>query len=76
MEKNSRISKPASVVDIEAMRASASTIDGILSGVYSALAGRNDIAKEILLLLEIGAAKSQVLTEDLAAMKRPTLVRN
>jgi hypothetical protein len=77
MEKTSRISKPAvSARDIEAMRQSADTIDGILSGVYSALAGRTDIAREILLLLEIGAAKSQVLTEDLAAMTRPSLVRN
>jgi hypothetical protein len=77
MEKTSRISKPAvSARDIEAMRQTADTIDGILSGVYSALACRNDIADEILQLLAIGASKSQLLTEDLAAMTRPSLVRN
>jgi hypothetical protein len=78
MEKTGRISNLASTSDIrqlEEMRESASTIDGILSGVYAALSIRNDIADEILQLLAIGASKSQLLTEDIAALKKPTLVR-
>lgn len=80
MEKTARISNqsPATqmAVTLEEMRESASTIDGILSGVYAALAARGDIANEILQLLAIGASKSQLLTEDLASIKRPTMVRN
>jgi hypothetical protein len=78
MEKTNRISNHTAtsfVRQIEEMRASASTIDGILSGVYAALSSRSDIADEILQLLAIGASKSQLLTEDIAALKKPSLVR-
>lgn len=79
MEKTSGNSNHAStkfIRQLEDMRSSASTIDGILSGVYAALSARNDIADEILQLLAIGASKSQLLTEDIASLKKPLMVRN
>lgn len=80
MEKTARISNqsPATqmAVTLEAMRESAATIDGIMTGVYGALAGRPDISSEILQLLALGAARAEILAEDLASLKRPALVRN
>jgi hypothetical protein len=76
MEKQARISNASKNGSIEAMRESAESIDGILSGIYAALHTRNDIASEILDLLMIGAARAQILTEDLTNLKRPTLVRS
>jgi hypothetical protein len=78
MEKTNRISNHSAtsfVRQLEEMRATADTIDGILSGVYAALSARNDIADEILQLLAIGAAKSQLLTEDFVSLRKPTLVK-
>jgi hypothetical protein len=68
MEKRARISSTSKKSSIEEMRESAATIDGIMSGVYGALACRTDISDEILQLLAIGAARAQILTEDLAAI--------
>jgi hypothetical protein len=75
MEKHRRVSTVSKPSSIEAMRESASTIDGILTGVLGALSGRDDIAEEILQLLMIGAARAEILVDDLGALKRPTLVR-
>ncbi len=78
MEKTNRISnhQATSVIrQLEAMRESAVTIDGILTGVYSALSSRSDIAPEILQLLAIGAARAEVLALDMADLKKPALVR-
>lgn len=79
MEKTPGNSNHAStkfIRQLEAMRESAVTIDGILTGIYSALSSRNDIAPEILQLLAIGAARSEVLALDIADMKMPVMVRN
>lgn len=78
MEKTNRISNredTAFVRQIEEMRTSAVTIDGILTGIYSALSARNDIAPEILQLLALGAARAEILALDMADLKKPTLVK-
>lgn len=84
MEKNNRISnrKPnnfevaSKIGSIEAMRESASTIDGIFAGIYSALHDRKDIDRNILDLLMLGAARAEILTEDLSSMRRFLEVRS
>jgi hypothetical protein len=78
MEKTANISNRASTAfirQLEAMRESAVTIDGIMTGVYSALASRTDIAPEILQLLALGAARAEVLALDMADLKKPALVK-
>lgn len=75
MEKHAVISTAAiGARNIERLRENADTLDGILSGVYSALSQRRDIAPEILQLLALGAARAESLADDLAALKRPVLV--
>lgn len=77
MEKRARISTPQTQsIGLEALREHAASIDGILTGVYGALAQRDDIAPEIMQLLAMGAARAEILADDLAALKRPVLVRN
>lgn len=78
MEKRFRNSTQAQTksIGIEGMRESADTLGGIMTGLYSALADRDDIAPEILQLLALGAARAEVLAENLTAFKKITLVRN
>lgn len=78
MEKTSGNSNHAStkfIRRLEAMRESAVTIDGILTGVYGALSSRTDIAPEILQLLALGAARAEVLALDMADLKKPVLAK-
>lgn len=75
MEKRARNSTTKSI-GIEGMRESADTLGGIMTGLYAALCDRDDIADEILQLLALGAARAEVLAEDLTAFKKITLVRN
>lgn len=78
MEKTPGNSNHAStkfIRQIEAMRESAVTIDGIMTGIYSALSSRNDIAPEILQLLALGAARAEVLALDMADLKKPVAVK-
>lgn len=73
MEKRSRNSRTQSI-GLEGMRESADTLGGIMTGLYGALAERDDIAPEILQLLALGAARAEVLSEDLASFPRVRMV--
>lgn len=76
MEKSARVSTAPTARQIEAMRETSSTIDGILSGVCAALHDQPGIPAEVIQLLMIGAAKAEILTGDLAALTRPALARH
>lgn len=76
MEKRFRNSTQTKSIGLEGMRESADTLGGIMTGLYGALADRDDIAPEILQLLALGAARAEVLAENLTAFKKITLVRN
>jgi hypothetical protein len=74
MEKRPRNSTQTQSIGLEGMRESAATLDGIMTGVYGALADRDDIAPEILQLLALGAARAEVLAENLAAFPRARMI--
>lgn len=76
MEKRPRNSTRTQTqsIGLEGMRESAATLDGIMTGIYGALADRDDIAPEILHLLALGAARAEVLAESLAAFPRARAV--
>jgi hypothetical protein len=78
MEKTSRHSNHTAtsyIRRLEDMRTSAATLDGIMTGVYSALSSRTDIAPEIIQLLALGAARAEVLALDIADLKKPVLAK-